>query len=124
MAVILSPHAKERLVERSNLLPVSRFLDLVRDKVEQRDWQEWWEYDQREGRGVRLNRLVFIPEAQAWALLRQPEDDVYVVASVLTQKQYAFNAENLWHRDRAKAVPPNRTITRPLTHNPFREKLR
>jgi hypothetical protein len=125
VAVIWSPHAKERLSERARQRVPEVDAELAQ-KHNARDWEEWYEHDPREGRGVVLNRLVLLDSAQCWVLLRPADGGRnHVVASVLTPAQYDNNSQTMWSRSPGLAAPPPRaTRDKPLTHSPFRALLR
>lgn len=119
--LIRSPHADDRLRERteSTRLEVHR---LVVEALRQRAWNEFWEYDPREQRGICRNLLVQVA-GSFWVLVRQATDGTYIAVSVLTQKQYENNVALLWHRDAeaARLAMLRRKDPKPLTHNPFKK---
>jgi hypothetical protein len=115
MVTIWTDHALERVAERAAHEP--RFRELVELAIESRDWEVWHEHDTRprEGsshaRGWRENLLVHV--GTSWAVVRFERR--YLVVSVLTEEQYAFNTMRLWSRTPG-AVAQGKG---PLKHSPF-----
>lgn len=127
--VVWSDHATVRTRERTGTW--GRFRNGVEAALEAREWEEWFEVDTREGRGLRTNLLV--RSDNAWALARLGTDGRYVVCSVLTNAQYDFNARNLWRASAAAALGKaeldaeqarSGPVRPPLKHNPFAKLLK
>lgn len=125
MNVFWTEHALERARDRA--MPAG-FIENVRAKVYARDWESWFEVDDRAhprsstgaARGLRENLLVCAPGG--WAVVRL-DRDVYVVVSVLTEEQYQFNRSTLWSptpgRAREKLELEARGEREPLRFSPF-----
>ena len=125
MKIIWSPHALKRAKQRGGTW--ERFRNHVEGKIESREWDEFYEYDPREGRGVCRNLLVRVCFVSA--LVRVGSDDVYIVVSILTRAQREFNETTMWSKDARQArlryeTSPRATAElgvrpRGLTHSPF-----
>lgn len=128
--IVWSVHALARAKERGPSWGL--FRALIERAIEAREWDIWYEVDEREGRGLRENLLIRAAHnsGDTYAVVRQSPDHTYVVVSVLTQKQYEFNTKSLWsstpqgalrehERQEAEKRQGLSPTTRPLTHNPF-----
>lgn len=96
------------------------------EKLRSDEHELWYEWDEREGRGLCKNLLVEAVTG-TWVLFRMTEDDTAQAVSILTEQQYRANRVNLWSRTpvsgpRARTAGPTRL--EPLTHNPFKKLAR
>lgn len=102
MNVAWSDHALVRAKQRGP--DWATFRTAVERAIEARDWEEWFEVDPRENRGLRTNLVVRSPDGTAAVVRLVPSNDCYLVVSVLTSAQYEFNAERLWFITKAGAL--------------------
>jgi hypothetical protein len=117
--IFWTDHAEERLKQRGR----EKLSSIIEQAIEIQRWEEWFEVDTREGRGLRCN-LVVDAGGGVRAVARRNGDAV-VIVSILTEQQYQFNVANLWSRTAREALhrprnAPNKTRPMvPLTHRPF-----
>ena len=113
--------------ERLHRLPAGVTLDHFCSSAEELlscgAYERWYEWDEREGRGVCENLLVEALDG-TWVLFRRAGEKAIAV-SILTGQQYQFTRANLWSKTIPNGPRPSseRTQMEPLTHNPF-AKLR
>lgn len=123
--IVWSPHARQRAEQRGPTT-LKSIHERIRNAFAAHTWEERWEVDVREGRGLRLNYLVRCGDC--WALLRLAGDSrTFIICSILTLYQRDFNETHLWHRSaedaRAAADAPKTHASAPVTHNPFAAAL-
>jgi hypothetical protein len=130
ISILWAAHFDERFAERTFGISLFAFSMFAEDELALGRFEVWWEHDERHDRGERKNLLVKATD-DAWVLFRQDErhSQLFHACTVLTQRQYTFNSNNLWHRS-VEGVRKEReaglkglSLVRSLTHSPF-EKLK
>lgn len=127
MKIEWTDHALVRAKERGPVWGL--FRALIERAIESREWEEWFEVDRREDRGLKTNLVVRATDGTSAVVRISGDDGAYLVVSVLTAEQYKFNSEQLWSKtaDRALAHAAKEEAdgrlglspTRALTHSPF-----